>query len=113
MDELTMLRINRIIDFIDRTTEDVNNVSKEEFIKSSLLQRATCFSVEQIGEMMNKLSKTLARSYPNLPWDLSYATRIVIAHHYEDVDFERIYNIIRDDLPPLKTQLLKILDCEA
>lgn len=50
MDEKILMRIHSILEHINQVLEDTKGVSLEELRKSSLLLRATCFSIAQIGE---------------------------------------------------------------
>ena len=47
--ELIYLRIGTIIKHIDSITSDLKDKNLEEFKKSDLYVRATCFSLMQIG----------------------------------------------------------------
>lgn len=65
-----------------------------------------------IGEAVKNLDKytdgTLLIKYPNIPWKDIMKTRDVIAHHYFDVDAERIFTILRSDVPPLLKTIQQI-----
>ena len=58
--KLLICRINSLLEHIDLVFNDTNGLSVSDIENSSLLLRATCFSVAQIGEMMNQL-ELLAR----------------------------------------------------
>ena len=106
--ELIQERIDEIINHIDMATKDLENVSLDEFDEVSLLGRAATFSVEQICEHLTKLRKDLEVQYPNLPWDKARDMRIIIAHMYLSLDKEIVYFTVKNDLFPLKEELLKI-----
>ena len=80
MDEKVLMRIYSILEHINQVLEDTKGVSLEELRKSNLLLRATCFSIAQIGEMMNQLEKALAEKYWNLPWMPARKMRNIIVH---------------------------------
>ena len=63
MDNKVLIRINSLLDHIDEVINDLKNISFSDFEKSSLLQRATSFSISQIGEMMNRLEEKLGEEY--------------------------------------------------
>ncbi len=106
--ELVCLRIDTIIKHIDSATNDLNDVSFEDFKGTSLLARATAFSIEQICEHMTKIRKQYERAYPEIPWDKAYDMRIIIAHMYLEIDTKIVYKTVKNDLPLLKQQLLKL-----
>ena len=106
--ELISLRIDEIIKHVDMATSDLKEVKLENFSGNSLLARGTAFSLEQICEHVSKLRKYLEDRYPNLPWDKIYDMRIVLAHMYVTIDCKIVFDTVKEDLLPLKEQLLKI-----
>ena len=108
MDSKILLRIDSVLKHIDLVLDDVRNLTAEEIESNSVLLRATCFSVSQIGEIMNKLEKDLKDKYPNLPWLPARNMRNLIIHDYDSADVAQIYSTIHKDLPELKEKFLKI-----
>lgn len=106
--ELLSLRIDEILKHIDLAINDLQDVELKDFVGTSLLARATAFSLEQICEHISKIRKTLEDKYPEIPWDKIYDMRIVLAHMYITVDCDIVYKTVKNDLPVLKNQLLKI-----
>ncbi len=106
--ELISLRIDTIIKHIDSATLDLKNVNYEDFEGTSLLAKATAFSIEQICEHLTKLRKQFEKDYPNIPWEKAYNMRIIIAHMYLEIDTRIVYDTVKNDLLPLKEQLLKL-----
>ena len=106
--ELLICRIDSLLEHIDLVFNDTNGLTIEEIEKSNLLLRATCFSVAQIGEMMNQLEKALSQKYDQLPWLSARKMRNIIVHDYGGTDIEQVYSTIREDLPDLKTAFLTI-----
>jgi len=39
--------------------------------------------------------------YPQVPWNAVMKMRDIIAHHYFDVDAERVFDTLKNDIPPL------------
>lgn len=110
MDEKILIKINSILEHINQVLEDTKGVSLEELRKSNSLLRTTCFSVAQIGEMMNQLEKALAEKYWNLPWMSARKMRNIVVHDYCGTDVEQVYFIIHNDLPFLKTSFSTIIN---
>lgn len=63
MDDVLIYRIDSLLEHIDLIFGDTNGLTIEELKKSNLLLRATCFSLAQVGEMMNQLEKALSPKY--------------------------------------------------
>ena len=101
MDDKILLRIDSLLNHIDQVLSDTKGVSLEELEKSNLLLRATCFSISQIGEMMNQLEQKLSSKYPDLPWVEARKMRNIIVHDYGSTDVEQVYSTIHNDLIPV------------
>ena len=108
MDKKIPLRINTLLELIDEVLNDTKETTLKDFQETSILLRATCFSITQIGEQMNKLEKLLADQYPDLPWRSAKRARNFLVHEYERIDVEIVYTIIKEDLPALKQSLENI-----
>ena len=108
MDNITLYRINSLLEHVDLVLNDTNGKSIEDFKENSILLRATCFSIAQIGEMLNQLEKALSLKYQNLPWTDSRRMRNIIIHDYGKTDIEQVYSTIRNDLPNLKVAFITI-----
>ena len=106
--ELINLRIDEILKHIDLVSKDLKDVKQDEFMGTSLLARAAAFSLEQICEHMSKIRKIFEKDYPDIPWDKIYDMRIVFAHMYVTIDCDIVYKTVKNDLPKLKDQLLKL-----
>lgn len=67
--------------------------------------RGICMSLFVVGEEVKNLDKhsekLLLPKYPSIPWSAIMKTRDIIAHHYFDVDAERIFDTLRNDIPNL------------
>ena len=101
-------RIDSLLEHIDLVLSDTNGLSASEIEESNLLLRATCFSIAQIGEMMNQLEKELSLKYDHLPWTGARKMRNVIVHDYVGTDVEQILSTIHNDLPCLKVAFATI-----
>ena len=108
MDNLLIYRIDSLLEHIDLVLSDTNGLCAKDIKKSSMLLRATCFSISQIGEMMIQLERSLGDKYPDLPWFDARTMRNVIVHDYGGTDIEQVYSTIHNDLPGLKTAFIAI-----
>ena len=108
MDESVFYRIDSLLEHIDLVLNDTAGVSIEELTNSSLLLRATCFSIAQIGERMVQLENILSKKYPDLPWLDARGMRNIIVHDYGKADVKQVFKTIHNDLPGLKSRFLSI-----
>ena len=108
MDKLIIYRIDYLLEHINLVLSDTKGLSIEEISENSVLFRATCFSVAQIGEMMIQLQNKISNLYPDLPWYAARKMRNVIVHDYGGTNIEDVYSTIKNDLPILKAVFLRI-----
>ena len=106
--ELLIYRINSLLEHIDLVLNDTKGLSVNDIEKSNLLLRATCFSIAQIGEMMNQLERYLSSKYDRLPWVEARKMRNIIVHDYVGIDVEQVYSTVHNDLPALKVAFAAI-----
>ncbi len=108
MDDRTLLRVDTLLKHIDQIFDDTANIDIDELENSNLLLRAVCFSMAQIGEMMDQLRGKLGEKYWKLPWCPAKKMRNIIVHDYGGTDVKQVYSTIRDDLPDLKKAFLAV-----
>ena len=80
----------------------------DAFAADSKLVEACVFNLSQMGELANRVDDEFARSHTEVPWRLLYGLRNRIVHDYEGVNLQLIWEIIRDDLIPLRDALTRI-----
>lgn len=108
MDDIILSRIDSIIKNIDLVLSDTKGIRIEDLDDKSVLLRATCFSISQIGEHMNVLQSKLEDRYPNLPWRGARVMRNFIVHDYGNVDRDYVADTIKNDLPKLRENIVSI-----
>jgi uncharacterized protein with HEPN domain len=70
-----------------------------------LVQAAVERCIEVIGEAARRLSEDLKQRHPEIPWSKIVGQRNVLAHDYREIQQERIWRIVREELPRLVSQL--------
>jgi uncharacterized protein with HEPN domain len=65
--------------------------------------------IEIIGEAASQVTKETQHRLPDLPWPSMVAMRNRLIHAYFDIDLDRVWDTITDDLPPLIIALAGIL----
>jgi uncharacterized protein with HEPN domain len=48
--------------------------------------------------------------FPEIPWRNIIGTRVIIAHHYWDIEDDIIWNVVEQHLPALKAKVCEWLD---
>ncbi|WP_373058448.1 DUF86 domain-containing protein [Zunongwangia sp. H14] len=90
---------------MELTEEQLSNNKEKEF--------AIIRSFEVIGEAGKKVDKQLKQKYQQIPWKKMAGFRDVLIHDYDKVITEILWITATKELPPLKAQLLRILEDES
>jgi uncharacterized protein with HEPN domain len=69
-------------------------------------------SIEIVGEAASRVSSAFRETHPEIPWMVIVTMRNRLIHAYFDVDLDRAWDTIIDDLPLLINELKMILSME-
>ena len=103
----TLKSINVAIDRLEERSLTILSVN-DYLITPAGMEKldAACMVLIALGESVKTLDKLTDRkllpTYPSIDWKGVMGVRDVIAHHYFDVDPEAVFDIIKNDLTPLK-----------
>lgn len=70
-----------------------------------LLNLALVRLIEIVGEAANRVSEPTQAAHPQIPWREIIGMRNRIVHGYDEVDFDILWAVIREDLPALVDRL--------
>lgn len=65
--------------------------------------------IEIIGEAANRVPEEFQDDHSEIPWLEIVGMRNRLIHGYDEVDFDFLWSVVRNDLPKLIRQLNKIL----
>ena len=104
-----LVYIHHMHDHAREAVEMVQGRARPDLDTERMLNLALVRLLEVIGEASRRIPDEFRSRYPDTPWrDIAYLRNRLI-HAYETVDFDTLWEIIRDDLPPLIVQLDSIL----
>ena len=82
---------------------------KKAFEVNDLLQTHAIHNIQIIGEAVRGLSAGRKKKHPGVPWREIVQMRNVLVHEYFAVNVDRVWSVIRRDLPRLKRQIQTIV----
>ena len=100
--------IEHILECIALIEKYIHDKSSDDFFASIQLQDAIIRRLEIIGEATKNLSEDFKEKHPHTPWRQIAGMRDVLIHEYFGVDLDLTWQVIRENMPELKQQLLLI-----
>lgn len=79
----------------------VSSLTREEFQASRLHQLAALKALETIGEAAARISEPFREAHSEIPWREIISMRNRLVHAYFEVDFDKVWDTIQNDLPTL------------
>jgi len=110
--ENNIVYIKHIRDAIKSIIEYTKDVNKKSFISKNMIQDAVIRRIETIGEAAKNVSIDFRETYSEIQWRKIVGMRDKLIHGYFNVDVERVWNVIINDIPVLKKQIEEIFDKE-
>lgn len=89
--------------------ENFTSEGKNEFIHSDLIQYAVLKCLENIGEATKHVPIEYKNILPETAWRGASRARDFFAHHYFGIDVNMVWDIIVEDIPPLKSAVQQII----
>lgn len=96
-----LLRIERLKRFAAQ--------GKDAFLLSEELHDAIERNFEVLGEAASRISDAVRKTHPEVAWRDIIGFRTILAHDYEDVSDEVVWESLIYDLPTLEMQMQMIL----
>ena len=94
-------RLEHILEIIAHIRRRLTGVSEAKFLSDIDEIDLTAFRLSVIGEAVSKLGDDVKSRHPQIDWNGIYAMRNVIAHDYQSIKAQRVWDAAQIDLDPL------------
>ncbi|MCQ2142949.1 MAG: DUF86 domain-containing protein [Bacteroidales bacterium] len=94
---------------IGHLEEFSSGISEESLHNDMLRFYAIVKSIENIGEAAYMLSKQFKGEHAETDWPVIECMRHFLVHEYYQVNPSKVWRVIKNDLPELKTQIQQYL----
>jgi uncharacterized protein with HEPN domain len=82
----------------------------ESFDADETLRRAFVRSLEVIGEAVKKLPAEFREQHPEVEWGPIARLRDRLIHGYFGIDYQIVWDIVQNKIPPLRRKISRIID---
>jgi uncharacterized protein with HEPN domain len=103
------VRLKHILDAILDIESYLVKADFSEFQNNSMMRFACIKQMEIIGEASNHISDEVKLKFSSVQWSQINGMRNVFVHEYFGVDSSLVWEIIRNDIPDLKSKIVEIL----
>jgi uncharacterized protein with HEPN domain len=101
--------IEDIIEAMANAVEFTKDMSYDEFVKDTKTVYAVIRAIEIIGEAVKNIPEEMRKKYPDIPWRSIAGMRDKVVHAYFGVNLERVWEVVKRDIPNLRPKFEKIL----
>jgi uncharacterized protein with HEPN domain len=88
-------------------------LSLEAFSADETLRRAFVRSLEIVGEAVKKIPDDFRAAHPSVQWRAMAGMRDRLIHGYFGVDYELVWDVVRNRIPALRAQIAALLELDA
>jgi uncharacterized protein with HEPN domain len=100
-----IVRMKHMRDHAREAVEMLGDRTLEQFRNDRVLQLALVQLVEIVGEAASRVSQATRDLHPSIPWQLAADMRNKLIHGYDVIEFEIVFDTVRNDLPTIVTSL--------
>lgn len=103
------VRLRHMLDAAKEAVSFVQGKQRSDLQNNRMLVLSVVRLIEIIGEAASQVTKEFQQAHPDIPWPLIVGMRNRLIHAYFDIDLDRVWDTVKDDLPPLILQLQKLV----
>lgn len=100
--------LSDILESLSKIQEYASNVNDADFYEDTKLQDAIYRRLEVIGEAVKNVPIDFREKHKSIPWRQIAAMRDVLIHEYDGVELDRVWQVVVEEVPQLKSKMLKI-----
>jgi uncharacterized protein with HEPN domain len=102
--------IRDILENFELAEHFVKDIDYDEFLKDTKTSYAVIRCIEIMSEAAKHGPADIREKYPDIPWKDIAGMRDKIIHSYFRVSLEKVWLVLKDDIPMLKPVIRKVLD---
>ena len=103
------VRLRHMCDHALEAMQMLGDATLEELRGDRKLQLALVQLIEIVGEAASRIPADVRLAHPTVPWQSAADMRNKLIHAYDVIDYEIVFDTVKDDLPVLVQQLREVL----
>ena len=84
-------------------------LSRDQLASDLRTQSAILYQIAIMGEATKRLSRQFREQHPEVPWDDIAGMRDIVAHQYDRIDLDIVWQVIQRNIPELLNVLVTLL----
>lgn len=98
-----------IIKHCEKIGEKTKDLTRERFDNDEDVVEIICFNILQIGELAKNFEPGFIKRFNQVPWKHIKGMRDRVAHGYDTIDMDVVWDTALSDIPPLLNYCRSIL----
>ncbi|MCK4658921.1 MAG: DUF86 domain-containing protein [Phycisphaerae bacterium] len=94
-----LIRLRHMLDAAEDAVGFAANRNRDDLDRDRMLLLSLVKCIEIIGEAASRVSPEMQMAVPKLPWQDIIGMRNRLIHAYFDVDHDRVWDTVEQDLP--------------
>ena len=107
-----IVRLQHMLDNAREAVAMIEGKGRSDLRRERMLELSLIRLIAVVGEAAARVTDEGQAKYPSIPWRQVVGMRNRLIHGYDQVDLHILWDTIEEDLPPLITELEKILEPE-
>lgn len=106
------LPMHQMLEHAREALDMIGGRDRSEIRTNRLLQLGLAHLVLVVGEAATRVSPAGSARYPEIPWAKAIGARNFIAHGYDRIDYDVVWDTIAEHFPAVVTALERALSSE-
>ena len=108
-----LVYVGHMLDVARAIAAKVSGKSRSDFDDDENLRITIAHLIQTIGEAARCVSPTLQQAHPEIPWNKIVAMRHKVVHDYLEINFDIVWRVAINNLPPLVADLEKLVPADS
>ncbi len=105
----SLVRYRHMLENARKASAMASKRTRSDLDTDDMLSLALVRLLEVVGEAANRVPDDEQARHPEIPWSQIVSFRNRLIHGYDSIDLDILWQVVRQDLPPLIAALERII----